>query len=671
MLIQNRDELIYLLTEAAEVEHGLMCTYLYARWSLKDRTEEGLSAQELEEVAGWRNAIGAIALDEMTHLTLVNNLLLAIGAAPHFQRPNFPISPGYFPAQLAMQLAPFDAAAIDHFVFVERPENSSDADAAPYAPRTLYRRSLDAPQLMPQAQDYTTVGELYRSIRAGLVELAGRLGERELFCGAPRAQLGPDLAPLPGNRLITDLASAHAALDTIVAQGEGSTEDSEHSHYRRFVKIRDEFRAARARRADFEPARPAARNPVMRPPPEPDGKVHIKNPDTRKLLDVGNAAYALMLRCLDRAYGEREDGASEKRILADASFDLMHVMRLAGEQLTLLPANDAFPGVNAGLTFTLSRTRNDFGSQTAAWLYFEERVREMLEVARQTAFPRADAGSALTGRLQGLAERFQQARSAVVSQATAAIPEPKAAARSTAPVAPVAPAARPAAEPDQAAPPAEAEIAKGAAITVRFETKRCIHARHCVLGEPTVYRANTPGEWIFPDTVSAERVAFTARSCPSGAITYERHDGAANEAAPPVNTARIRENGPLAINAELRIAGPGGELRAFRATLCRCGASKNKPFCDGTHNEIAFTASGEPPTLPSDPLPARGGALNVEPLPDGPLALSGPLEICAGTGRTVLRTESTRLCRCGGSNNKPFCDGSHLRIGFRAPGAGA
>jgi CDGSH-type Zn-finger protein/uncharacterized Fe-S cluster protein YjdI len=662
MLIQNRDELIYLLTEAAEVEHSLMCTYLYARWSLKDRSEEGLSADELARVDRWRSAISAIALDEMTHLTLVNNLLLAIGAAPHFHRPNFPIAPGYFPAQLSIRLAPFDAATLDHFVFVERPENSLDTDSAPYAPQVIYQRSLDAPQLMPQAQDYATVGELYRSIRSGLAQLADRLGERDLFCGSARAQLGPDLAPLPGNRLITDLTSAYAALDTIVAQGEGSSDDTEHSHYRRFLSIRDEFREMQAGRVDFQPTRPVARNPVMRQPPEPDGKVHLKKPETRPLLDLGNAAYALMLRCLDRAYGEREDGAAEKRVLVQASFELMQIMRMAGEQLTMLPANDDFPGVNAGLTFTMSRTRNDFGGQAAAWLYFEERVRALFDAALQISFPRAEVGSALLDRLRGLAEKFKQARTspgAAPAVQTVRTGSPVAA---SPPVAPANPGGM---------PPAEVEIAKGAAITVRFETKRCIHARHCVLGEPTVYRANTPGEWIFPDTVSAERVAFTARSCPSGAITYERHDGGANEAAPPVNTARIRENGPLAFNAELKIAGSGGALRVLRATLCRCGASKNKPFCDGTHNEIAFVASGEPVTIASEPLSVRGGELAVEPLPDGPLAVSGPLEICAGTGRTVLRTESARLCRCGGSNNKPFCDGSHVRIGFRTSGVGA
>ena len=104
----------------------------------------------------------------------------------------------------------------------------------------------------------------------------------------------------------------------------------------------------------------------------------------------------------------------------------------------------------------------------------------------------------------------------------------------------------------------------------------------------------------------------------------------------------------------------------MRATLCRCGASKNKPFCDGSHNAIAFAASGEPATRASEPLGARGGKLTVTPMPNGPLSLSGPLEICTGNGRTVDRVTKARLCRCGGSNTKPYCDGTHARIGFRS-----
>ena len=83
-----------------------------------------------------------------------------------------------------------------------------------------------------------------------------------------------------------------------------------------------------------------------------------------------------------------------------------------------------------------------------------------------------------------------------------------------------------------------------------------------------------------------------AKSCPSGAIRVFRNSGAAvaaeSDVSPLVNTVRVRENGPLAVEAELQI---GGVAQASpRATLCRCGASKNKPYCDGSHKAIGFTA---------------------------------------------------------------------------------
>jgi CDGSH-type Zn-finger protein len=102
--------------------------------------------------------------------------------------------------------------------------------------------------------------------------------------------------------------------------------------------------------------------------------------------------------------------------------------------------------------------------------------------------------------------------------------------------------------------------------------------------------------------------------------------------------------------------------------LCRCGQSQNKPFCDGAHNAAGFKASGEPVTRESQPLAVRGGALQVEPLKNGPLEVTGNLEICAGTGRTVDRVTAARLCRCGQSQDKPFCDGSHAVAGFVAAG---
>jgi CDGSH-type Zn-finger protein len=109
-----------------------------------------------------------------------------------------------------------------------------------------------------------------------------------------------------------------------------------------------------------------------------------------------------------------------------------------------------------------------------------------------------------------------------------------------------------------------------------------------------------------------------------------------------------------------------GQAAGYRATLCRCGASKHKPYCDGSHHEIGFSATGEPPTGKAEMLSVRDGPLAIAPEPDAPLQVRGNLEITSGTGRVVARLSNARLCRCGGSANKPFCDGTHGTIGFKS-----
>ncbi len=653
IITHEREQLAYLLTEAAEIEHGLMCCYLYAAYSLKQGVADGISETEAAAIARWRSAIVDVAIDEMLHLSIVSNLLSAIGVTPHFQRPNFPVSAGYHPAGVVVALAPFDRATIDHFVFLERPEGTDVPDGAGFEPAARYERGARADRLVPSAQDYATVGHLYRGIRAGFAELAERLGEKALFVGDPAAQVGPDIAPIDGLIAVRDLASALRAVDLIVEQGEGAPGHSERSHYARFVGVRDELEALTRARPSFVPAHPAARNPVMRKPPEPRGKVHIDDARSARVLDLGNAIYAFALRCLGRAFGQAEDASSARARLVEASLTAMRELAPLMQWLAAAPAGSAGPGINAGLTFTMQRSTVGFSQQRAAWAILVERAREIASSADAIGRDVAPVASRAARSFAELAATLANAGPAREEGAKVVLP--------LAPTLPLAPKEAPTAS-DWGPSPA-VEEARAPNVILRFEGKRCIHSRSCVLGAPDVFLANVKGPWLHPEAVPVEELVAIAEACPSGAITFERTDGGPPEHASKVNVARVRENGPLAVHADIALEGHG---RLFRATLCRCGASRNKPFCDGSHVTASFTATGEPLTQPSEPLVRRDGVLEVVPTRNGPLQMRGNLEICAGTGRTVKRVDSARLCRCGGSQNKPFCDNTHARIGFRS-----
>ncbi len=208
------------------------------------------------------------------------------------------------------------------------------------------------------------------------------------------------------------------------------------------------------------------------------------------------------------------------------------------------------------------------------------------------------------------------------------------------------------------------ERVEGREVTVIFDDARCVHARNCVLSHLEVFVPDVPGAWIFPDAARAEEVVRTGLNCPSGAIRVLRKAGAGSDGAPRVNTLRLRENGPLALEAVMTLR---GEARhSPRAMLCRCGASAKKPYCDGSHVGVGFVASGEPAAQESAVLEGRDGVVALAPQPNGPLRLIGNIEVVSGTGRTVKRAKQLFLCRCGQSANKPYCDGSHTAAGFVA-----
>lgn len=203
----------------------------------------------------------------------------------------------------------------------------------------------------------------------------------------------------------------------------------------------------------------------------------------------------------------------------------------------------------------------------------------------------------------------------------------------------------------------------GAEIDVFWDERLCIHQGECGKAKGGLFLSGRQ-PWCVPDALGRTEVKEVVERCPSGALTYRDRSGAGEE-APPTNQIAVTYNGPLFVSGQLAIEGApeGMPGVAFRAALCRCGHSKNKPFCDNSHETIGFRdpgAVGERGT----PLAYPRGQLTIRPLKDGPLLIAGPVTIRASSGRLAWQGTQTALCRCGESKNKPFCDGSHKASGF-------
>lgn len=400
VVIGSREQLLHLLAEASEIEHTLMCSYLYAAFSLKRAGDDGLSREEGEAVDRWRKAIMDVAVEEMGHLLMVANLTVAVGGRPHFARPNFPVAPGYFPSGVVVRLSGFSADTLDHFIFLERPQGVIGDDADDYEQEEYSRRQA-RPGLMPSAQDYATIGDLYDAIRQNLHALVGSLGETGLFIGGCGAQLGENVIKLAGVASIEGMESALEAIDLIVEQGEGSHADRDDSHYRSFVSIRGELDALGDSNPAFAPAWPVADNPVLREPSEPEDKVFISHPEAAALLDFSCATYGLLLRVLGQAFARSgPDALADQEALVDAAFELMHVLGTAASKLVRLPASEADGEIHAGMTFTMLRGVEPLlGGVVEANI-----VRELLGALAGASLP-----SELTGRLERLASDFKLA----------------------------------------------------------------------------------------------------------------------------------------------------------------------------------------------------------------------------------------------------------------------
>ncbi|MFI5371625.1 MAG: CDGSH iron-sulfur domain-containing protein [Candidatus Eisenbacteria bacterium] len=210
------------------------------------------------------------------------------------------------------------------------------------------------------------------------------------------------------------------------------------------------------------------------------------------------------------------------------------------------------------------------------------------------------------------------------------------------------------------------------AITVTWSRARCIHAAACIQGLPEVFE---PGRrpWVMPANASTDEVAAVVRRCPTGALHFTRLDGGPAEGAPERNFAIVGRAGPIYLRGDLRLVDAEGRevTRETRLALCRCGATKHRPFCDGEHWEVQFRDAGRLPEVglqpgDGDTTQPPSGPVIVEPTENGPVRIEGEIEFLAGDGQTRRRGVRAELCRCGRSENKPFCDGSHRAAGFTA-----
>lgn len=382
----TRDDLIYALTLAAELEHSLCCQYLYAAYSMKKETAEGLTWRQVSMVRDWQSTVLLIGRQEMEHLGLVNNLLTSIGGSPHFRRPNFPQPASAYGIPIASRLQGFCLEALERFIRFEQPDDLPMVDAGAFR--------------VPTPPRYESLQELYGKIHHAFKTIP----ERELFIGPPGAQVDSAAIGLVNDRRaydvvlfpVVDRASALKAIELIVLEGEGvpvSNRVDPQSHYARLVDIRDAYDRELETHPEFVPARPVMEDPVTRTDHrDAAGGNLITDPFSLDLAHAFNTAYETLLFALIRFYARTDETDDELYGLQQTAFFPLMVMALRplAEVLTALPAGPEYPGRTAGPSFEFYRSIQYLPHKRSAWIVMHEKLREMTARVASLAAARPD-----------------------------------------------------------------------------------------------------------------------------------------------------------------------------------------------------------------------------------------------------------------------------------------
>jgi hypothetical protein len=398
--IKSRSDLMKLLCEAAELEHGIACSYLYAGFSLKrDLSEGGMSWQEQQMVRRWAAQIYFIASQEMLHLALVWNLTTAIGGTPYYLRPNFPQDSKYYPDKARLALEPFGVECLRRFIQYERP--------AAFRAEHEVRALLTAPGEDAADIKFGTIGELYALIESGFKSIP----QEQLFIGSPAQQMTRDLVHFPDLVAVTDKDTALKAIHTITHQGEGTLKDRDDSHFGAFLSILKELLDSKLHGANFAPARPALVNPYSGLGRGYGASANlIENPLTQQVAGLFDSAYGLMLRMLAWSFEVENTGIETTvREFCRMAIDFMpRVLLPLGEGLMLMPAGEKYHGRTAGPGFGLTRHVMLPAAAGNARILCEERLQELSQIAAsllKQALP--DPAKAACVHIQQLANEFQ------------------------------------------------------------------------------------------------------------------------------------------------------------------------------------------------------------------------------------------------------------------------
>ena len=376
LVVEHREHLWNLLIQATQIEHLIMCQYLYASFSLKTGPDEGLTPEQADAVARWHKLLTGIAVEEMLHLALVANVSTAIGAAPSLGRPNFPRPSEYLPSGVQFALLPFGDAALTHFLYLERPEGMERVDAEEFVPAAPPPDPVTADEIMPRSQNFLTVGHLYRGIEDGL----------------------------------THLASARAAVEEIIEQGEGARGNWQPAHYGRFLGIWEEYRRLSEQDPGFRPARPVIPAFTQQPVDNAEPQPLLTDPATRRIAELFDLGYEVVVHTLTRFFTHNDETGEQLGILVDAAFGLMAgVLRPLATALTRLPAGPEHPGRTAGPTFEMYyQMGNVVPWREAAWALLAERTAVLAsrcaEEAGREGAPEAVATAARTAA--GISAQF-------------------------------------------------------------------------------------------------------------------------------------------------------------------------------------------------------------------------------------------------------------------------